>query len=175
MPRPKALSPAEAERTLVHRFGKRVNRLRQIAVRFGLRPYRVWMVWYQWTGDAVGEGTQEEVKREEILPTPDVVDSTKFLFLTGGKVDDGMMVMRKVDPTLGEMLLNGQLYAGDVPGSPCPDETTGGPTQFYFLVKEDGRSPGVVMERWFTLVGTPFRKAGQLDWDLTIQQVSRNL
>lgn len=176
MPRPKALSPNEAKRTLVHRFGPRVNRLRQIAVRFGLRPYRVWLVWFEWTGDQVGEGVEREFYREEILPTPEFTDNTRFLFLSAGATTEGEFMLRRVDPTLGELLLSGNLTPGTISGSPCPDERGGtGPVTFQILVREDGRSGDEedLIHRWFTLSKEPFRKAGQLDWDIRLTRVDR--
>lgn len=170
MPRPKPLSPSEAKRTLVHRFGPRVNRLRQLAVRFGLNPYRVWLVWFQWTGEQIGEGERQEVRREEILPTPELTLNTRFMWMNAGRVEDGQFMLRRVDPTLGEALLSGKLHPGLVTGSPCPNEG-GPPTSFLFLVREDGRSGDDVVERWFTLASMPYRRAGALDWDVQLTQV----
>lgn len=171
MPIPKPLSPSEASKTLVHRFGHRANRLRQLAVKFGLRPYRTFLVWFRWSGEEIGEGVETEYHREEILPTPKLQDATRYLWLTGGKIEDGIMILSKVNPLLGEAFLRGKLMPGQITGSPCPDEA-GPPTKFRILVVEDGRS-GEVQEDWFTLVGKPFRQPGKLDWDIKIQRVQQ--
>lgn len=172
MPVPKALTPQQASRTFVHRFGAKANRLRQLATKFGLRPYRTFLVWFRWTGEEVGEGVEREVHRDEILPTPKVTDATRYMFLVAGKIDDGIMILSRVNPLLGEGLLSGRLHPGQITGSPCPDEA-GPPMSFRFMVKEDGRSSGEVEEHWFTPVGMPFRMPGKLDWNIKIQQVSK--
>ena len=190
MPKPKALNPFEARQTFVHRFGKRVNRLRQIPVRFGLRPYRTFLVWFRWTGMRPGEGELEEIARREIIPTPTVTEAPHYLFMDVGRSNQGDMKLLRVDPTLDEQFLRGYLYSvigggggsGNGPGNEdCPNDgevgytvdDTGHPLEFYYLIREDGRSRGTIVDRWFILRGQPYREAGHLTWNVELERVDR--
>lgn len=167
MPTPKPLTPSQAKRTLVARFGPRVNRLRQLSTRFGLRPYRVFLVWYAWTGEEPGEGSYTEVKSIEILPTPQVSESTRYDIRDGGKVMTGTYSVRKVSPTLTEDLLRGQVY-------PTTEKELPRNLEFFYELVEDGRGDSEPLRRKCKLDTPPFRLAGKLDWNLTLVHVDES-
>jgi hypothetical protein len=125
-------------------------------------------VWEQWSGSSIGEGAESEVRRDEILPTPDIIPASRYAYYTPGYVEDGSIVLRRVDPTLAEAILRGQLYPGQEVGSACPGEGGLPNVSFKFLIIEDGRSGEPIKERWYKLDGDPWRRAGQLDWNLKL-------
>lgn len=189
MPDPKALTPFQARSTLVHRFGRRVDRLRQIPVKFGLRPYRTFLVWFRWSGLSVGEGDLDEIARVEILPTPELIQANTYLFMDVGRASEGTMKLLKVSPRLAERLLLGDLYmvlggnsgSGSGGAEDCPAsndvgftvDAQGHPLEFYYMAHEDGRSQGEILERWYRLQGQPYRVAGRLSWNVELMRIDR--
>lgn len=60
--------------TLAGRLVPVADRLRALKARFGVRPYRVFLVHAVWSGGRRGVGTQQITSRFEILPPPRVRD-----------------------------------------------------------------------------------------------------
>jgi hypothetical protein len=168
MPRVKALSPFEAKRTLVNRFGPRVDRLRQIATNFGLRPYRIWLVWDRYTGGEAGVGDCIEAMRIELIPTPVVksMDGTMLQLMNAGMVPEGSVRITKISPRYTYDQLRGLWYPAR------HEDALPEGTPFFYEVVEDGRGDSTPVRHRFRLLGLPHRDAGKLQWSLTLERVS---
>lgn len=185
--RPRPLTPRQARHTLAHRLAPRVDRLRQFATRFGVRPYRCWLVWTQWSGER-GEGEETPVARMEILPTPKVVslDSVTFRGFSGGMIPVGSMRVTEVSA----LFTSDQLRGIAIPSSefawendpPRPtsaqclparldDKGLPEPLDFYWEVQEDGRGDNPAERMKFRLMAQPFRRAGAVSWEVMLERV----
>lgn len=81
--------------TLASRLVPVVDKIRQLYTNFGVRPYRVFMVHVQWSGDRIGDGVPRELSRREILPTPrvgDISGTTEMLRASGLTEEGGISV-----------------------------------------------------------------------------------
>jgi len=168
MPRVKSLSAAEAKRSLIARFGGRVDRLRQIATNFGLRPYRCFLVWDRYTGGDVGVGDRVHDIRIELLPTPVVksLDGTLLQMTSAGMVPEGSVRLEKISPSYTYDQLRG-LWRPQKHEDHIPENVP-----FYYEVVEDGRGDPTPVRHRFRLHGVPARRAGKLDWTVTLLRVS---
>jgi hypothetical protein len=166
MPTPKPLSPQEAAHTLAHRFVRRADRLRQLATRFGIRPYRVWLVWSKSSGAEFGTGRTAELQRREILPTPRVRTNLNRVLLSGGIVPMGSVELTEVSGAL----TYEQLIGRDVPAK--GEESAPGPYEFHYEVVEDGRDGSAPRPQRFRPFGDPTREPGNVQWRLTLAPVS---
>ena len=166
MPTPKPLSPQEAAHTLAHRFVRRADRLRQLATRFGIRPYRAFLVWSKSDGAEFGAGRTREVRRVEVLPTPKVRPNLMRTLLSGGIVPTGSVELTEVTASLtyGELTGRTLPVSGEVSVPP--------PYEFHWELVDDGRGgddPRPVLYRPF---GEPVREPGNVHWKLTLAPVS---
>ena len=170
MPKPRPLSPAEAKRTLVARMGPTADRVRQIATTLGARPYRVFLVWTRATGEERGEGTDLEIARTEILPTP-VVESldaiTRGAF-AGGAYPVGSIRLREVSTSFNASTLTGKML---------PDgrrvDTIPQPWDFYYEVFEDGRHEIDPEPMKFRLLSPPVNDAENVQWIMAMERVEQ--
>jgi len=162
------LTREQARNTLAHKFTSRVDRLRQLGVKLGVRPNRVFLVWAKYTGSEYGEGNREEVARVEILPSP-VVDSLDNIALhpmSAGMVPMGSVRLTKVSGQLTYDQLRGLM----VPGR--HEDHIPSPYEFFYEIYEDGRGDSEPVRSKFRLLGLPGRRAGKVDWTLTLERVS---
>lgn len=188
MPRPKPLLPEQAKKTLAHRFTRRADRLRQLATKFGIRPYRCWLVWSKFGLDPDnerGEGHERILARVEILPTPRVSDLTSVVLRqwSVGAVPEGSVRVDRIScGAYTEDVLRGLAIpssARDV--QPLPGRALRGKegdvefaqnVDFFWELVEDGRGDNPAIRRRFRLFGTPFRDAGMLHWVVYLQRAS---
>ena len=166
MPTPKPLTPGQAAHTLAHRFAQRADRLRQLGVRMGVRPYRVFLVWSKASGAEVGEGHATEVSRREILPSPKVRTNLTRTLLSGGIVPMGSVELTEVSA----LLTYEQLVGRDVPDK--GELSAPGPYEFHYEVVEDGRDGSQPRPQLYRPFGEPFRDPGNVQWKLTLAPVS---
>ncbi len=188
MPRPKPLTPNEARRTLAHRFGPRVDRLRQLSTRFGVRPTRVFLTWTQWSGKERGEGDETILLRVELLPTPRVTDSAALTRRpwSGGVLPEGSMRVDRISVQLTQDNLAGRVMPMNLPPSyyahrSSPGEPVGGtsfsPTSnpqrdFFYELVEDGRGDDPADRQRFRVLGRPWRDAGNVQWAVMLEEAS---
>lgn len=173
----RALRPGEAGGSLASRLAPVADRVRQLNTRFGVRPYRVYMVWTRWGGTERGEGGEQLVRRTEILPTPMVrsLDNVAFSPWHAGVLQVGSVrvtevsavaygedVLRGLDPALIEGL---DLCAANVS---VPE-----PWDFFYEVVEDRRGGECPDRPRFRLANTPFRVAETQEWNFTLERTSR--
>jgi hypothetical protein len=168
---PRPLGASEARGSLVHRLAHRADRLRQIATRLGLRPYRVFLTWTRWSSDERGVGSQKVVKRVEILPTPKVMsmDSINLNLHGGGLLPEGSVRVSKISCyEYDEALLKG---TWDREGEQKIPE----PYEFFYEIVEDGRSGCEEERKRFRILAGPHRDAGGVQWELMLARASEDL
>lgn len=172
MPKPRPLTPAEASRSLANRFAPKVDRLRQFATRFGIRPYRVFLTWTTFSGGEHGAGKETVVHRIEVLPTPVVesLDSISRSAFSAGMFPVGSVRVSKVSATLSDDLLRGR--ANEV----LDGEQIRADVTFFYEVVEDGRArEGDTVRRRFRLASDPMRKAASLEWVFVLERMSEDM
>lgn len=174
MPKPRALTTAEAKRSLAHRFGPRADRLRQFATKFGIRPYRVFLIWTRWWGDERGEGRETEIKRVEILPNPKVesLDAVAYSPSSAGTIPLGSIRLTGVSVDAFTFdLLEGR-HADVIERDDA--KTIKGDVSFFYEIVEDGRGDDPPTRARFRLATTPFRRAEKVDWLLVLERASED-
>lgn len=166
MPKVRALTPAQAKNTLVNRFNPKADRLRQLSTKFGLRPYRMFLVHTKWDGAERGEGFEHLTSRAELLPTPQIInmDNVSFSFFHAGTLPVGSIRVDQISGTFTEDTLRGKLGHQDE-----VDPTT----DFFYEVVEDGRGDPNPLPSRYRLLSMPFRRAGKLDWTILLERVSQ--
>lgn len=169
MPKPRALTPDQAKRTLANRFIRLADNVRQLATKFGIRPYRVWLVWTQFTGTEVGMGKEVEKLRTEILPTPDVgsLDRVALSPSGAGIVRIGDVQIKEISGTFTRDQLLGKTYPsrrddGDGPGEPI---------RFFYEIQEDGRGDNPARRERFVPMSEPNRKADDVQWQIMLSRI----
>jgi len=169
MPLPRPLTPQQAKRTLANRLIRPADRLRQVATRFGVRPYRVFLVWTTWDGEVRGEGTEREYARVEILPTPKVAELTSLQQAAygAGVLGTGTLRVDRVSETFSAAQLQGL----QIPGR-RQDEDMPRNIDFWYELREDGRGSDEPVPARFRLAATPYRGAGRVCWTLVVEQAN---
>jgi hypothetical protein len=167
MPRIRPLSPDEAKRTLANRLGPRVDRLRQFSTNFGLRPYRVFLVWTRYSGDERGEGDEHELRRVEVLPTPRVtaLDNLTYGPVSTGVLPSGSVRIDRVSTTFTEDQLMGRLANGD---------SLPNPRDFFYEIVEDGRTSEAPARLKFRPLSNPALLPGKQMWTLMLERISED-
>jgi hypothetical protein len=166
-----------------------VDRLRQLNTRMGIRPMRVFLVWERWSGSEGGEGTPTVIARMEILPTPKVesLDSISLRMMAAGVLPAGSIHVSEIsvnyteDQLLGFAIPSQAWVATENP--PKTDSSTRIPahsghgkdrTDFYYEVAEDGRGDDPPARNKYRIADQPFRKAGDVQWIVTLERVSED-
>lgn len=166
MPTPKPLLPQQAANTLAHRFTQRADRLRQLNTRFGIRPYRVFLVYRKDQGEEFGTGNTRVVSRVEILPAPKVRPNLTRALMSGGIVPMGAVELTEVSAryTHDELIGRSHPVDGEITLDP--------PWEFHYEVVEDGRDGSVPAPQYYRPLGEPVREAGNVQWKLTLAPVT---
>jgi len=193
VPRPRPLDPSEARRTLAHRLGRRADRLRQFATRFGIRPYRCFLVWTKWTGAERGEGRQHDVPggRIEILPTPRIknLDQGNYVLFSGGVLPVGSVQVSEISVNYTADQLTGiaipshefteennppnRRSAREQPHKPSVTDLPQ-PFDFHWEIREDGRGDDPAPRWKFRLLSWPWRDPGGVQWRCVLERISND-
>ena len=170
MPHPRPLTPAEARRTLAHRFTRVADNLRQLATKFGIRPMRVFLVWTRWSGTENGEGREEVLQELEILPTPRIVslDNLALSPLSTGVLPVGSVRVTEVSTSLTYDQLTGRMFPV------AHEEHIPEPFTFFYELREDGRGDDPPKRMKFRLFNEPTRNAENVEWTFVLQRVSED-
>jgi len=170
VPTPKPLTPQQARRTLAHRFTRVADRLRQLGTKFGIRPYRVFLVWTRWDGGERGQGREQVVQELEILPTPNVrsLDSLALSPISTGVLPVGSVRLTEVSTSLTYDQLTGRMYP-----QPHVDHVPE-PWEFFYEVREDGRGDDPPRRMKFSLFSEPHRNAENVEWVVVLSRVSED-
>lgn len=173
MPRPRALRQGEAARTLAHRLASRVDRVRQLSTRFGVRSRRLFLVWTRYTGHERGEGEEQVLRRVEILPTPKVSELTA---ITMQQFSLGILPVGSVRVTNISAQFAEEELLGKVP--PAAEPSDGNhvrePFDFYYEMVEDQRESAAPARAKFRLYGNPTRDEGNVSWTIVLERVSED-
>ena len=190
--KPSPLFPGQARNTLAHRLAKRVDGIRQIPTRFGLRSDRVFLVWTRTDGERRGEGNETEVARLEILPTPRVSDQTSIQFApySAGVLPVGSVRVDRISAQYTEDVLRGEKVPDEArpPGAALQQ-----PTDFFYEIMSDDRGElppagcGNENEQMPLLRGTsvrpraryriaaePERREGSVDFVVALERISED-
>lgn len=167
MSSPKPLTPQEASSSLAHRMAGRADRLRQIATKFGLRPYRVFLVWTRWTGGEHGAGVERELRRVELLPSPAVRTSVQRTLLNPGVFPTGTVSVSKVSATY-----QGAMLTGEQPPAGQPGEGLSKPWDFFYELRTDGRQGDSPVSKRYRLADDPSMLPGNMEWVFALAPIS---
>lgn len=164
------LASGVARGTLVHRIGRIADNARGIATRLGARPFRVFMVWEQWSGGERGEGTVTTTTRIELLPTPKIenIDALVSPTTIAGTIPTGNIRIRDVSSyEYTQEVLSGTLMPNQ--SDKIPD-----PYNFFYEVVEDDRH-GVNPRRMsFRLTAPPALIATSAMYVLLLERISED-
>lgn len=174
--------PTEEEfgRSLAVDLRPLVDELRAMHSEFGLRPYRVFLVWGRWSGGARGEGQLQVRDREEILPTPLVegMDGVSQFVRPVGLTEEGGARVKEISAAWTEDLLVG-LRDGYVDESPPFQRTMQRDAEFWWEVRElrprpAGLQPepreGAARTRRFRVVGVPAISRDNFEWVVALEK-----
>ena len=169
------LRPGEAGKTLASRLAPLVDRVRQLNTRFGVRPYRVFLVWTYWEGSETGEGYEVLKQRVEILPTPKAKENMRYAPWHAGILQEGSFTIDEVSVVnYTEDYLRGfdpKLIPGlDMMG---PNPSIPEPWDFFYEVVQDGRGGREPERPRFRMDGCPYLKADSAEWQFTLERTSR--
>lgn len=180
MPAPRPLPPGGFARTLVARLGPVADNIRQIATNMGARPYRVFLIWTITGGAERGEGTEQLVHEEELLPTPEVQDLTSIALqpYSAGKLPVGAVKVSQISTSYGEDVLAGRL----LPDGRKPNERRG---DFFYEVREVAAvaapcgpsEEGLVREperKRFRLLSGPYRPPTRVMYEVVLERSSED-
>jgi hypothetical protein len=168
MPKVGPLPPGKVGRTLIDKLVGKADKIRQLATKLGIRPYRVFLVHSGWTGEERGEGRERELSRVELLPTPRVspLDAVSRVPFHAGAYPVGSIRVDEISMRYTEDQLNGLGYprtgADEVPER----------FDFWYELVEDGRSGGPVRPQKYRILGQPFRNAEQVFWAVALERIS---
>lgn len=165
MPRIRSLTPQQAKRTLAHRLGGRIDRIRQIATNLGIRPYKVFLTWVSWSGEDRGSGTETLFKRQEILPVPRVtnIETQSLTPFSAGVLPIGQIRLDLISVvSYTEDQLSGRLSGqDDIPAN----------LDFFYEIVEDGRGDNPAYRHKFRLATQPYRKAGGVYFIVMLERI----
>ncbi|TAL46147.1 MAG: hypothetical protein EPN91_00835 [Salinibacterium sp.] len=200
MPAPPTIRPLRDEevgRTLAERLVPVADSIRQLATSFGVRPYRVYLVWLGFSQDenqnglvdadelqidaAVGAGAVTLLKEIEIVPTPRVRDMSAIrrALLSTGVTEEGSVFIDRITRSLSEDALRGLLPQFRDAKNP---ETLRSGVSFHWEIRED-RPRGLSVQptlggdvptddrayrRKFVPTGVPHLRAVQ--WQITLER-----
>lgn len=156
----------QAQNSIAHRIVPRVDSIRQIATKLGVRPYRVSLVWGVFAGDERGEGAEVEVKRIEILPTPRILPfRLEHSMFPIGWVPSGILRVKLISATLTEDMLLGK-WVPNHHEIAIPQ-----PYSFHYEIVEDGRGDATPRPRKYRLSGAPYRAASSVMWEIVLERI----
>jgi hypothetical protein len=166
--KPRPLTAGEARNSLANRLSRVVDRARQIDVRVGNRPYQVHLVWTKWNGDERGEGVQEVVCRQQLVPTPVVEDLTSITFspFGAGLLPVGSVRVTEISASYRLEYLRGLVL-------PDREDQVPHPYDFFYEIVEDGRHECPPAERpRFRVYGHPYLDAKNQQWVMVLERTS---
>lgn len=166
----RALDPpqvGQVRQTLASKLVPVVDKIRQLNSRFGIRPYRVFMVHTQWTGGEPGVGDEMILSRIEILPTPRVrgMEGIDTNVLATGLTEEGTVEVDQISARLTEDDLLGR--TPDL-NDPNQQRTIAGPVDFFWeIVEARGQRPNAVIRR-FNPSALPGLSRDGFQWKITL-------
>jgi len=164
------LAPGQFARSLAGSLGPSLDEIRQIGTDLGLRPYRVFLVHWQWAGEK-GVGRPREISRREILPTPRVRDMSQASFLMSqfGMTEAGGIFIDRISTKYSEDDLRGR--TPDL-RNPARQQTNLANVEFFWEVREDRQTVPPPKPRRFTPGAVPMLSRSAMSWSLPLTKQS---
>lgn len=189
--RPHPLGPGRVGRTLADQLIPLADSVRQLYTDFGLRPYRVFLVWIRWNPEGVvvggqldlgevGAGEPELVREIELLPTPRVeFGGVGKDFDAVGTTERGGIGISEISERYTEDLLTGLL---DEFRDPAYPDTLKAGIDFFYEIREERPRTGLggpvsacestssvaTVRRRFHVSGAPSRQAERFQWFVSL-------
>lgn len=160
------LQPQEVGNTLAAKLIPVVDRIRQLSTRFGVRPYRVWLVHGQWSGLRRGMGQYQELNRTEILPTPLVAEMSAVTSVIEslGRNEEGGVTVSEISAKYSEDDLRGL-----TPDLLEPNGKTLRPNvEFFWEIVENRTGQPPAYRRRFTFNAAPSLSRDTLQWRVNL-------
>ena len=163
------LSTANLQTTLVSKLRGKVDKVRTVAVKLGLRPYRVFLIHVKWTGGIKGQGSEKMVSWNEIWPNPrlsiqDRESGGLFRDMTSwGMIEEGMVTAIGISLSYTEDQLLG-LGEGGI--AILPDR------EFFWEIREDGARTPTPRRRRFHPDDVPHQTA--TGWVMKLRKSQKN-
>lgn len=159
------LRGAAVNRTLIAQLIPCVDSVRDLYTKFGARPYTVTLVWTRWSDGARGEGIEEVVREEPLLPTPLVeLGGVNREVEPVGLAEVGGVDVSEISARFTEDYLLGRCEDGsDI----APDES------FYWeiaLVRPDG----LATRRRFYPTGVPELHPTKFQWTVKLTKTAED-
>lgn len=160
------VTSSQAAATLVRRFIPLADSLRNLLTRFGLRSYRVALVYVQWSGGRRGVGVPSVVKEVALLPTPKISPLTGLSELVQpvGLDELGSIELSQVSGRFTEEELRGF----SVDGEEVPRDT-----EFFYEV-EFFPQQGQSQKRRFFPRTPPAYMPGRLQWVVRLEKANED-
>jgi hypothetical protein len=162
-----ALRGVSLRSTLVQRLVPTVDRVRDLATKFGIRPYEIHVVRTRWSGGQRGSGQEVVVQDVALLPTPKISDLTglNLRIESIGSIEAGSLRVSRISMTFTEDQLSGRDADGNPPGD---DE------QVYYEVYLPGGDGTLAngKRRRFALASAPWLKPGGVHWQVILERAA---
>lgn len=156
-------TPQSYAASLGRKLIKIEDRVRDIDVRLGFRPYNVRLIYTVWTGGAKGFGEESVLSETLILPTPLVLDlgAIEEVVTPVGREAEGGLLVTEISGCYTE----DQLLGVQADGTEIPENQN-----FYYEVEflhVDGSPPS---RRRFSVAGTPEFNANKTTWSIRLDR-----
>lgn len=185
----RALRDHEVAQSDAECFVSLVDDLRQLKTEFGLRAYRVFLVWVEWSrvdpyedDDEPGAGTPNLLEEIELLPVPDVssLGGLGEDYDASGLTERGGVTVSEISASYSEDVLRG-LHPNFI--DPEHPGTLRDGVEFWYEIQEmrpagyrapQGTAGGCIPSpqrpprRRFHLSGVPNRDPGRYQWSMTL-------
>jgi hypothetical protein len=157
---------APGQKTLGESLGPTIDVIRQIGTSLGLRPYRVFLVHWEWP-QTKGIGAPVEISRREIMPTPKVADMSgmPFSLAAVGMTEMGGVRVSQISQRFSEDDLIGR--TPDLRDTVHP-KTSRGNVEFFYEIVEARQTVPPPKPRRFVPQGVPMLNRTGMEWRLSL-------
>lgn len=161
--------PLQTPHTLAGKLVAVADTVRSLKARFGIRPYRVFIVHAYWTGNRRGAGEPVIASEREILPVPRVRDfnSVRRNLRATGLTEEGDIVIDEISAKYAEDDLTGRTPDNIDPVIPRTSLKT---VEYWYEVRENRpTSPNPPASRRFSPpVATPHLSRDGFQWTIIL-------
>lgn len=159
------MSGAAYAGTLAAHLGPVVDCVRNFNTQFGLRPYRVQLIWTQWSGGERGAGVEDVLRCYPVTPTPLVMDMSQVRqsLRPVGSFEDGTVRVTEISTKFNEDMLVGKWDGQDVPAD----------QSFYWEIWYP-RTREESLRRRFMPTNVPMLFADKFQWIIDLRKVSED-
>ena len=151
---------------LVGKLAPCVDKIRDINTKLGMRAYTVRIVKTRWSGGQRGDGVEEVVCSDSILPTPKIeaIADLDAMVTSVGVSEEGMLKVTEISMRFSEDYLAGR----------NPDGTAlSREFNFYYEIEFTG-GPGKMIRRRYTVDGTPALEPEHLHWTVKLRKAEED-